>query len=339
MSLAGIRSNRGDTYQRSVALHHVVEMLLDENIAGIQVDAVALPDEDYFIHGDDIVILFNNGSKRFLQAKVNQTDHQYWKLTDTVLKKELISARDQLLVELDCDFYFYSRTPFNLLQRLIEEASLHPDYQSFLRVAPHRQKDTLSDLATLWENDQANAFALVKRIGIGDHHSSEGWQKHSLGLLHANFSQSKTALELIYNYVDRQHSKLGDPQFVIDRQVVIGMLERHGIYHVLGFNEQVLIEAFREFSLQGRQWVRTIGGARIVRSELELLRDAVHRGVSSVLLEDIAGGGKTCILLDLIEYLDAQTDIATLFIKGDLFASIASLNDLVESGLPPNFIA
>ena len=58
-----------------------------------------------------------------------------------------------------------------------------------------------------------------------------------------------------------------------------------------------------------------------------------------MLLEDIAGGGKTCILLDLMEYLDAQTDIATLFIKGDLFASIDSLNDLVESGLPPNFIA
>ncbi|WP_269620260.1 hypothetical protein [Zhongshania sp. BJYM1] len=312
---------------------------MDENIAGIQVDAVALPDEDYLIYGDDIVILFSNGNKRFLQAKVNQTDHQYWKLTDTVLKKELISARDQLLVEADCDFHFYSRTPFNLLQRLIEEANLYPDYQSFLRVAPQRQKDTLSDLATLWENDQANAFALVKRIGIGDHHSSEGWQRLSLGLLHANFSQSETALKLIYNYVDRQHSKLGDPQFVIDRQVVIGMLERHGIYHVLGFNEKVVIEAFREFSLQGRQWVRTIGGAKIIRSELELLTDAVHRGVSSVLLEDIAGGGKTCILLDLMEYLDAQTDIATLFIKGDLFASIDSLNDLVESGLPPNFIA
>jgi hypothetical protein len=339
MSLAGIRSHRGDTYQRSVALYWIVEMLVDENISGIQVDAVALPDEDYLIYGDDIVILFSNGHKRFLQTKVNQTDHQYWKFTDTVLKNELISARDQLLVEPDCDFYFYSRTPFNMLQRLIEEANLHPDYRSFLRVAPQRQKDTLDDLAKLWEKNQADAFVLVKRIGIGNHHSSEDWQRDSLGLLHANFSQPETALELIYNYVDRQHSKLGDPQFVIDRQVVIDMLERHGIYHVLGFNEQVLIEAFRTFSLQGRQWVRTIGGAKIVRSELELLKDAVHRGASSVLLEDIAGGGKTCILLDLVEYLDAQTDIATLFVKGDLFAWIDSLNDLVESGLPPNFIA
>jgi hypothetical protein len=41
MSLAGIRSNRGDTYQRSVALSLIVEMLLDENITGLQVDAVA----------------------------------------------------------------------------------------------------------------------------------------------------------------------------------------------------------------------------------------------------------------------------------------------------------
>lgn len=228
-------------------------MLLDENITGLLVDAVALPDKEYLIYGDDIVIIFNNGKKRFLQAKVNQADHQYWKLTDTVLKKELISAREQLLVDPSCDFYFYSRTPFHSLQRIVEEARLYPDYQSFLRVAPQKQKDTLERLAKLWGNDQPIAFDLAKRIGIGDHHSSEEWQRHSLSLLQANFSQPETALELIYNYVDRQHSKLGDPRFVINRQDVLDMLEKHGIYHALGFNEQVLVEKFRTFSLQGRQ--------------------------------------------------------------------------------------
>jgi len=339
MSLAGIRSNRGDTYQRSVALYWVVDMLLDEKVTGIQVDAVSLPDEDYLIYGDDIVVLFKDGNKRFVQAKVNQADHQYWKLTDAVLKKELISARNQLLVDPECDFYFYSRTPFYLLQRLIEEAKLYNDYQSFLSAAPKRQKDTLNDLAALWENSHTDAFLLVKRIGIGDHHSSEGWQKHSLELLRANFSQPETALELIYNYVDRQHSKLGDPQYVIERQVIIRMLETHGIYHALGFKQQEVIAAFREFSSQGRQWIRTIGGATIIRAELESLKDAVHRGVPTVLLEDLAGGGKTCILLDLVEYLDSEPNITTLFIKGDLFASIESLNDLTKAGLPANFIA
>jgi len=339
MSLAGIRSNRGDTYQRSVAVYWIVRMLLDENIAGLQVDSTALPNENYLIHGDDIVILFNSGKKCFIQAKVNQSDHQHWKLKDTVLKKELISARDQLLVDPNCDFHFYSRTPFGPLQRLVEEANLHSDYQAFLRVGPQRQKDTLGELSTLWEIDQPAAFSLVKRIGIGDHHSSSEWQRHSLSLLQANFSQPEMALELIYNYVDRQHSKLGVPQFVIGRKDILDCLEKHGTYHVLGFNEQLLIQKFKTFSSQGRQWIRTLGGDLLVRPELELLKQSVRTGVSSVLLEDVAGGGKTCILLDLMDYLDAQDDIVSLFIKGDLFASIDSLNDLTAFGLPSDFIA
>lgn len=170
-------------------------------------------------------------------------------------------------------------------------------------MAPQGQKNTLESLVALWENDQPAAFNLVKRIGIGDHHSSEEWQRYSLRLLKTNFSQSETAFELIYNYVDRQHSKLGDPCFIINRKDVLDMLKKHGIYNALGFNEKILVEKFRAFSLQGRQWVRTIGGSIINRPELELLKQAVSTNMPSVLLEDVAGGGKTCILLDLMDYL------------------------------------
>jgi len=314
-------------------------MLLDEKIAGLQVDVIAIPDNNYFIYGDDIVVLFENGNKHFIQAKVNQSNHQYWKLTDSILQKELISARNQLLVDPYCEFYFYSRTPFSTLQRVIEEAILYTDYSAFLRVAPQNQKDFLERLSELWEIEQPAAFDLVKRIGIGAHHSSEDWQKHSLSFLQANFSRPKTALEIIFNFVDQQHSKLGSPNFVIGRIEILEVLEKHGIYHVLGFNEQKLIEKFKTFSLQGRQWVRTIGGQTIIRVELELLKRAIQKDVSTVLLEDVAGGGKTCILLDLIDYLDKQDGIVTLFIKGDLFASIDSLNDLAEFGLPQDFIS
>ena len=92
----------------------------------------------------------------------------------------------------------------------------------------------------------------MKRIGFGDHLSSEEWKNYSLNLLKLNFSQPKIALKLIYNYVDQQHSKLIEPQFVIDRNNILDMLKQHGIYHALSFNEQVLLETFRTFSLQGR---------------------------------------------------------------------------------------
>jgi hypothetical protein len=340
VSLQGIRSNRGDTYQRSVALYWVVKMLLKNNISGVQVDVVATPGIEEHVYGDDIVVLFDDGNRDFIQAKVNQKDHQYWSLSDLVLKKELLAAKQQLLLDENCRFYFYSRTPFGVLQRLVEEASLYSDVVVFERESAKKHKKALEKLLDIWELDSSKqAFNLVKRLRLGDHHSSPEWENYCLQLLQPTFSKPETALELIINYIDRQHSKLGDPLYVISRDDVLDMLEKRGIYYALRFNEQSLVEKLRTFSLQGRQWVRTVGGDVLIRPELEQLKKVVYDNVSSVLLEDVAGGGKTCILLDLIEYLEQNDNIVSLFIRGDLFASISSLNELYGHGLPEDFIA
>ncbi|NQZ11547.1 MAG: hypothetical protein HRT35_30725, partial [Algicola sp.] len=339
MSLAGIRSNRGDKYQRAVALHQVVMMLIDDDIAGIEVDAVSLPEYDERIYGDDIVIIFNDDKKHFLQAKVNQAKHQNWQLTDAVLKKELNAAKLQLLADDNCQFLFYSRTPFGPFQRLVEESHLYFDHQTFEKEAPQGQKDTLSSLELIWQVDTELAFSLVKRILIGDHHSTEQWQAFSFAMLKGYFSRPETALALLYTEVDKQHSKLGVPKLLLERESLLEMLEGHGIYHALSFNELELARKFHTFSQQGRQWVRSIGGVKIARPELEQLKSVVEQNEKSVLLEDIAGGGKTCILLDLVDYLEQLENVVCLFIKGDLFASISSLADLTGEGLPQDLVA
>ena len=44
MSLAGVRSSRGDYYQRTVATHWLVQMLLEGSINMLQVDAISVPE-------------------------------------------------------------------------------------------------------------------------------------------------------------------------------------------------------------------------------------------------------------------------------------------------------
>lgn len=339
MSLAGIRSNRGDAYQRAIALYWLIQTLLDDSVEGIQVDSVGLPGDDTLVLGDDVVVIFNDGRQFFIQAKVNQTDHRPWTLSDSVLKEELLSAKEQLLTSSSCEFHFYSRTPFGAFQRFIEEVRLYPDYPVFQSRSARKHKTVLVGLAELWSLDNSQTFELCQRLFIGTHHSVAEWRDYCQNLVKPHFSRAATVIELLWAFIDQQHSKLNAPQYIINRAAVLEMLKKHGIYHSLDFDEQALINSFEQFSSQGRQWVRTIGGVVIPRPALEELKSVVDGGATSVLLEDVAGGGKTCILLDLVDYLDSQDGVVTLFIKGDLFSSIESLSDLVKYGLPNDLIA
>jgi len=338
MSLAGVRSNRGDRYQRSIALFWLVKMLTDESIEGVLVEVITIPDEEFIVYGDDIVIRRAH-LNTYIQAKSNQTNFQEWKLTDSVLKKELKAAYKQLHIDSRCEFHLYSRTPFGQLERIVEEANLYPEYSDFEKQdRVSNQKDTIAALAKLWGCSLQEAFSAIRRIKIGDHHSSEQWESYSEALLEQHFSQTNTAVALLASYIDKQHSRLGDPSFIIDRSAVQRMLADHGIHPILGFSESQIVDSFRAFSMQGRQWPRSISNIFIQRIELNFLLDAVEKGKSTILLEDTAGGGKTCILLDFVDNLERKENVEVLFIRGDLFATIESLSDLSDYGLSPNLV-
>lgn len=123
----------------------------------------------------------------------------------------------------------------------------------------------------------------------------------------------------MWTFIDKQHSKTGVPLYIIDRAAVLSMLKKHGIYHALGFNEQKFLQSLKQFSSHGRTWVRTIAGEKIERPELAEIKNLIASSAQSILLEDTAGGGKTCILLDLADDLEQQEEYAALFIRGDNF--------------------
>lgn len=339
MSLAGIRSNRGDAYQRSVAVYWIVKMLTKDEIVSVQVDSVGLPGETQLVFGDDIVLISKERNKIYIQAKVNQTDHHFWRVSDSVLREELLSAKKQLAADPNCLFYFYSRTPFGVFQRLIEEVCLYSELAEFKKVAAKNVQSVFTSLVEFWSVDENEAFSLCRRVKIGEHHSVNSWGEVCLQLLEPICSNPSLIYELLWSYIDRQHSKLGEPQYLIDRESVLKNLESKGVYLSGDFDEERFLSSARSFSSIGRQWSRSIGGEKIPRQECADLIQAIEDGVSSVLLEDVAGGGKTCVLLEVIDHLESLTSKDFLFIRGDLFASITSLEKLSKYGLPQDLVA
>jgi hypothetical protein len=339
MSTAARRSHRGDEYQVTVAAYWLARLLGDDEIESVRVDAVALPGEGQPIQADDVVIGFRDGTWRFIQAKKNQTNHSAWELTDPVLQKELLKARDQLESKLMGRVEFCSRTPFGDLAKLIEDGADYPDYAAFAANAPDTLKKPLARLANILERNEGTVLALLRRIEIGQHHDYDGWEQQTRNLVKLKVTDAQTALDVIARLVHSQQSGLKARGDALRRADLLAALEERGVLPLPEGSEEEDAAAFAEASRIGRQWRRTIGGEPIPRPELQQLIDLADSPEAvSILLTDGPGTGKTCVLLDLADHVEQCTDWCLLFIKGDLFARCSTEAALTEAGLPADLV-
>jgi hypothetical protein len=178
MSIAGKKSSQGDEYQLRIALHWLIRLLKnDDCIRGIQINSTGIPGDDYSVTVDDIVVLYQNGSALFIQAKKNQTDHKAWSLSDETLKKELINSRNQLESKQDSEVKLYSRSPFGELKSLVEVCQDYPDYSAFLRDGAKKQVSNLEKLSAIFERTKAETYDLAKKISFGRTYEFEDWDR------------------------------------------------------------------------------------------------------------------------------------------------------------------
>ena len=75
MSIAGIRSNRGDGYQTLVAFDWALTVLSDPDCLWLEIDSIA-----YSV--DDVVVGKADGTLIACQCKKNQTDFRAWSIAD-----------------------------------------------------------------------------------------------------------------------------------------------------------------------------------------------------------------------------------------------------------------
>jgi len=334
MSIAGERSSRGDEYQLRIALHWLIRMLGDDSIRAIQAESTGVPDEDYPVSVDDVVVLFQDGSAYFIQAKKNQPQYRHWSFTDIVLQEELCKARDQLESREHSTVYFYSRSPFGDLQALTEGCQAYPDYSSFIRDAPKTLTSSLSKLAEIIERSKESSFYFVRGLQFGPHLGFEDWDRENLAALDRIVSRAGQAMPILERFLGSQQAKLRDVRYLITRKDVFDELAKQGIMATPKRSEAEILNIFASASRIGRNWLRTVGGEKIPRAELQQLIALVNQGCRSVLLTDRPGSGKTCLLLDFADYIENSTALGMLFIKGDQFTDADAESDLAERGLP-----
>jgi Effector-associated domain 7 len=97
-------------------------------------------------------------------------------------------------------------------------------------------------------------------------------------------------------------------------------------------NKDDILREFKQVSAIGRNWVRTIDNKPIERQEKSQVIESINRGHKTVLIVDSPGSGKTCLLLDLLEYYEQSSNHNVLFIRGDEF------NDANEQKQLPEYL-
>jgi len=338
MSLAGKKSSVGDEYQLRVALHWLIRLLEDNTILCIQVNSTGLPGEDSSVTVDDIVVLYKNGDACFIQAKKNQTNHKAWSFSD--LKDELYKARAQLESRANSKVKFYSRSPFGDFASLVENCGYFPEYSAFYREADPNQIKSLKDLAKILGRTEEATYSLVNKISFGSPQGFEEWDRQNKSDLDRIVPMSNLAIPLLERYLVSHETNLRGTKHTLSRSDVLAKLAEEGISPTPKRTEADILAAFKQASSIGRNWLRTIDGKPIPRSELPKLIELIEQESRSILLTDRPGSGKTCILLDLVDYIERQKESAwgLLFIKGDQFTNTENEHNLVANGLPEDIV-
>ena len=333
MSIAGKRSDSGDEYQLRVAIHWLLHLLSDDAIDGIQVNSVGWPGMGMPVTVDDIVVRYNTGNFLFIQAKKNQPGHATWSLKDRSLVEELKKARDQLENCPGGRVEFYSTSPFGELEKIATDCAHYPDYPSFLRDMTTVQEKILGKLSNILERPKEDLFNLVKQIGFGSHHSFDEWDRHNQRHLTSIVTRPKATLRILERMVESHQADLRSVSNVMRKKDILDELKVEGIYLQPKIAIATIISEFKRASMIGRMWDRKIDGVKILRPEYDDVISAIHDGHRTILVTSGPGGGKTCLLLEVADYIDVSDDMELLFIKGDRFESANIPQDLSSLGL------
>ena len=137
MSIAGIRSNRGDYYQTLIAFKWALDVLSDPACEWLEIDSTT-----YRV--DDVVIGKSDGSRICCQCKKNQPDFRAWSIKD--LSDEIGKASEDLLKFQQAKVHFYSRNNFGLLQKLCEFSTNYDNEFNYINNLTHEHEVTNRDL-------------------------------------------------------------------------------------------------------------------------------------------------------------------------------------------------
>lgn len=338
MSIAGIRSNRGDGYQTLVAFEWALTVLSDPDFQWIEIDSAT-----YSV--DDVVVGKTDGTQICCQCKKNQIDYKAWTIAD--LADELDKASSLLVNNQNAEVRFYSRNPFGALAKLREHSTTQANEPGYRASLGKEHQEIDADLAARLATHAPNlsTYDFLRRTSFETSHELDRMET----LLHERLrymavGNSKVAYDALWRRLDQLGARMdgssvsASTQHRLTKDDLKAVLHQAGAMLVPIMNLAEIRASFASTSVIGRSWHRDIAGQRIPSPIVNEMLVAIDARKRAILLTGLPGSGKTCVMLDLQEALEQRaqirTDLVPLFIQSREFADLATALDRQSQGLP-----
>lgn len=344
MSIAGIRSNRGDGYQTLVAFELALTILTNNDYQWIEVDSASLDASGKPVSVDDIVVGKTDGTLICCQCKKNQPNFKPWSVSD--LGDELVKAALFLNVDSSSTVRFYTRGTFGSLAKLREHSTTQPDEKTYKVSLTKEHVKTDADLAGyITEATGLTTFDFLQRTTFEMSPELERMKDNLLERLdylasNANgaFNALWTKLDLLGARIESNCLNSAPTSHRIDKEQLREALNDAGCTLVSNFSENELRQSLESTSAIGRHWCREINGQRFPNQAFNDLTSAIDEKKSSVLLTGMPGSGKTCVMMELQEALERRSDITSLFIQSREFSDCSTPEAMASYGLPTDIV-
>jgi hypothetical protein len=341
MSIAGIRSNRGDVYQTLVALNWALTTLSNPEFDWIEVDSVT-----YLV--DDVVIGKADGSLICCQCKKNQTHFEAWSITD--LKDELVKAACLFVRTPNASIRFYSRNPFGALAKLKEHSTTQSNETGYRASLTKEHQKIDAELVALLVSHApgVSTYEFLSRVTFDGGQELDRMEEMIRERLRIMASNPDAAFDALWRHIDQLGGRMAGSQSSalsqhrLTKDDLKRELHKAGAMLVPAMDIAEVRTAFVSVSAIGRSWRRDISGRHIPNPVVGKLLDAIDTGKRSILLTGLPGSGKTCVMLALQEALEyraqTKTDIMPLFIQSHEFSDLATARDRAAQGLPEQWV-
>lgn len=340
MSIAGIRSNRGDGYQTMVAFDWALTVLSDPECLWLEIDSIT-----YSV--DDVVVGKADGTLIACQCKKNQTDFKAWSIAD--LADELDKASKLLGNNQNAEVRFYSRNNFGDLAKLREHSSTQNgeiSYQTSLG-KEHQATDAALTARLATSAPSLSSYEFLRRTKFVTSDELERMVELLRERLRNMTSNTDAAFNALWGHLDQLGARMGGDSTSATRHRLTkddlkAILHKAGAMLVPPMDLDEVRLSFAGTSAIGRSWRRDIAGQWISSPTVNELLTAIDAKKRAILLTGLPGSGKTCVMLALQEALEqrAQTcsGIAPLFIQSREFADLATAQDRQSQGLPEQWV-
>lgn len=341
MSIAGIRSNRGDGYQTLVAFDWALTVLSDPDFQWIEVDSVP-----YAV--DDVVIGKTDGTQICCQCKKNQTHFKSWSIAD--LADELEKASSLLDSNKNATVRYYSRSPFSTLTKLHEFAATQSDEVNYRTNLSKGLKKTDAELSSTIVTKAPNlsTYEFLCRTSFETSNELDRMETLLHERLRYMASNPTSAFNALWTRIDNLGGRMGSssltasPQHRLTKEELKVILQEAGAILTPTMSLVEVRESFTSTSAIGRTWQRNISGQYITNPVISEIIAAIDARKRSILLTGLPGSGKTCVMLAVQEALeqrmDKQGDLVPLFIQAREYADLDTAQERQAQGLPEQWV-